>query len=1056
MSKVGPTTLVHTDTSNLASKHLTSLWIEIPANCVLECPMCFANTIPRENPAPQNIPNHVYDSIIREFCALNSGRKTIAIPGAGEPFHKFNRKLTFQIIKLTYNLGIPLTIFTTCHLMTKDDIDAISKEYNNVIILVKYNSSHKNIQESLVFKDVNNPSDPNYFDKRETVFKELIASGLNKPTTSDNFRLETRLGIVTSIMQQNINEIEQLHYQARSDNLIFDCDTILPRGRGAVFVKKRHKDSGQELDRKIRDMIARIQSNDKELYEIHWQSGGTYLGAKCTRFRNHLYIDADGKIHPCLGAFDVILGDISGSKYRRGLLRSVWESQELDVIKSHKYTGTCATCKNFIEENCFSCLGRATVKDEEERNLTAANLRKYGVVYTRGCLNYRPDILVLISQISNELNEVLHENSYGVTLIEKGQLESLWLPEQDPVKETTEEVRIWKDNYREQLVSAPWRWELNKKHLILPRLLGKSFLPIVTSLFNEDYDPNEMLLWVNLVIYDEIINDYFYRIIVREKDDEGTYDYRRTIFLSRWLEAYKDSYLNKILDVSNELKDPDTGKRFDYRIVFNESHYSYAQNKIGGGYLPKIYNLAEFIKEELIEQKIIAVREECNKIIEDVGDEFIEILMSKRLTPLEVIEIQENKIKVGIKTNTLKKIREKYNKVSELFLTQEDTQRIPTVPPELLSDCLLSKARKANNDENNEQVKNEIIYKLANYIIYINAMHKELAGYEVRHSYLHAESILKPSSALIIASRISRKEITVEKSLTPEQLPDELVAASQLMIQTILSPVIKVYENKTIKDNQFFTNMLLQFPHIVLQYTSLSIQDAIEYGRTTKNQVRSQGAFNNALYLSNMIHQIGNFISFLIKKEETKVFIHIKEELKKFVASAPFVSRYAKKCPGRDYFENVKAWKKYFKYEFKEIKIDRCRISKGAFLIILENLVNNSFEHGITENVGINTPRPVITLNLRNEDGNIIFTYKDRSFGYEAETFDKINLWMNGRDIKGKEGFGFYMISRAYKSIAGEGKNVKIKKSTKKNQYNRYWIDFEFKLLYSKEKVTFK
>ena len=266
-------TMVHTDTdeSSLASSHLTSLWIETPANCVLQCPMCFANTIPLDKPAPQYVRTETYEMIVRDFAKMEgSSRKTLAIPGAGEPFHKYNLDLTWRIIELAAELEMPLTIFTTAHLMTEKDIKRL-KGYKNVLLLVKLNSRNKKIQNSLVFKDPRNPSDPSYFDEREKKLNTLLKAGFTKVShyEKEKFGLDTRLGIVTSIMYQNIDEVVDLLNWARTENMIFDCDTILPRGRGERFSKTRDVLSGQELDKAIRDKITELQKIDSEYWNSH-------------------------------------------------------------------------------------------------------------------------------------------------------------------------------------------------------------------------------------------------------------------------------------------------------------------------------------------------------------------------------------------------------------------------------------------------------------------------------------------------------------------------------------------------------------------------------------------------------------------------------------------------------------------------------------------------------------------------------------------------------------------------------------------------------------------
>jgi len=123
-------------------------------------------------------------------------------------------------------------------------------------------------------------------------------------------------------------------------------------------------------------------------------------------------------------------------------------------------------------------------------------------------------------------------------------------------------------------------------------------------------------------------------------------------------------------------------------------------------------------------------------------------------------------------------------------------------------------------------------------------------------------------------------------------------------------------------------------------------------------------------------------------------------------------------------------------------------MQKGALYIILENLVNNSFKYGINEKIRqegmeiVVKDKPSIFLDAKIEDPYIIFSYRDRTMGFDKASAEKIDEWMRGKGQEGRTGFGLQMIDIAYQSIV-EKSNVEVKKEV--NENGRYWVDFIFK-----------
>lgn len=358
-------------TKTKAGGELRSMWIETPGWCDLYCQYCFAATrkIDRD---PNNLTLSEYRQLINSFADM--GGRDLGIPGTGEPFHRdeqmgvSNCQLTLDILDCCKAAGVCLTVFTTGHWIDAALAERLS-EYD-VVLLLKYNSMDEKIQNTLVGINGKNPQF-NYALERDHALLVLMANGFNKPA----FGKKSRLGIVTSVMNANKHELPMLLRFARTHNLIFDCDTILERGRGKSFDEA----GGSPGDDEMREIFCTLQHIDAEEYGNHWHISRSYVGTCCDRFRHHLYVSKTGDVHPCVGATTVHLGNI-----RTASLQDCWDTPAMMVIRNHKYVGKCAECLNFEEERCYSCLGRCTTM------LTNSQIEADGFVQTTGCWNHCP------------------------------------------------------------------------------------------------------------------------------------------------------------------------------------------------------------------------------------------------------------------------------------------------------------------------------------------------------------------------------------------------------------------------------------------------------------------------------------------------------------------------------------------------------------------------------------------------------------------------------------------------------------------------------------------
>ena len=346
-------TSAHTGLGNV-SNSLKELWFEIGGSCHLRCDYCFAKSGGIDTCKDNVTLDRVID-YIDEFKQM--GGQRMGIVGAGEPFHAKNIEDTFALLDHAKSLEVYTTLFTTGDLLSEKVIDKLDN-YKNITLLVKCNSQKEEVQDNLV-------NLKNYTQRRDVALENLITRGYNDGK---------RLGIVTSIMKDNVAEMGDLLRYARKNNLIFDADTLIPRGRGSTCGLNVN-------DEQTKNLLLELQRIDREEFNNTWETTGSYIASPpCTRFSNHLYIDKVGKVHPCVSSHGIVLGDIKTQS-----LNEIWNSPTMKIIRDHKYVGKCTTCDNYKEKKCYSCLGRAC----DAETVTNGFLEKNGFVQTKGCFNYK-------------------------------------------------------------------------------------------------------------------------------------------------------------------------------------------------------------------------------------------------------------------------------------------------------------------------------------------------------------------------------------------------------------------------------------------------------------------------------------------------------------------------------------------------------------------------------------------------------------------------------------------------------------------------------------------
>jgi len=354
---------------------LQSIWIELPAYCNLACSYCYACGGEIKD-TTEWLTRADYIRVLDEAQKL--GVDSVGVPGAGEPFVKKNHDLTMWFLHQCADRGFYVTLFTTGEFITEE----LARELYDlpVEIMLKGNTLDPDYQDRFVSNPAKGQIIHGYGEKRNQAIEILMKVGFNNREEAQRFGRESRMAIVTSIMTDeeegglsNIDQVADIYRFCRDRNIIADIDTILKRGRamecGLTSGDKRIMEVLQGLRK-----IAIEEYGDKEA-----ALSSTYVETVCDRYHHHLYVDVQGRIRPCIGAMDVNLGNI-----KQKTLQEAWDSKERRIIRERKFAGPCASCANFQEGKCNSCLGRRTPASGEKA-LTNEHLLRDNAVQTTGC-----------------------------------------------------------------------------------------------------------------------------------------------------------------------------------------------------------------------------------------------------------------------------------------------------------------------------------------------------------------------------------------------------------------------------------------------------------------------------------------------------------------------------------------------------------------------------------------------------------------------------------------------------------------------------------------------
>lgn len=822
---------------------LKSLWIEIPDYCHLHCDYCYASTDEYPKDKKNYLQIEEYKKILKEFS--NMGGQYVGIPGKGEPFHPKNWELTKEIITCCAENHLELAIFTTGDTIFFDPIDTITAEpkYDKievlkdkkVILLIKCNTLDCDKQNNLVHDRFGK-----YAQKREKAIEYLI----------NEYKLNTkhRLGIVTSVLKDNENEISELYKWANDNNVIFDCDTILERGRGREYTSSGQVPSSIDLEKVFNKL--------KEVGAVNNCQGGTYVGCTCDRILHHLYISVTGDIFPCIGCLrEDIISELNLGSTKDISLSKAWHSAMRSRLANHHknvFYGVCKKCQNFIDEVCYSCLGRCTsfngIKSESE-GIT---------IRTTGCIHHTPCTSVWLADIVDYIRRILSFEETHRILDEKG-LEQLWRPNynivyyllQIPFERRKHVIQdllsqdLKNIDYSNIIQSDDIRNFSNKKYFTFDELsfpmnkvwdfiyfpdkltrgvnlseedeknilslfsqnfLSNILLPSIKILLKKHSNSEVLIKYCNFMLYDNLHEKYFYRTIVKDIAEEK----EKALIISRW---YEDIANNKKCK-RNIWKD----YCYDLSDAFSDEIYSDYELRLEN---TKLNHKVSSKYRTIDISEILAIKEIQNRA--DIFSSYISVdnpefisLYKKTITneKVSVEDIMNNLIFEEIESDDIKNaLVDFYVKLSNTVFFQKsniDENLLKKVGNILNKNDSYKKLLKIY--ANIKGTENEI--KFLNYFIYLGIMKKVL---NINYYYIiyttnfssnlsskdresDLRSLIKPNGMLLCSAKPINTDFRAEL---------------KLFISSIFAPFDEYYFDKLIRKHESFEEHITAHQHTI-------------------------------------------------------------------------------------------------------------------------------------------------------------------------------------------------------------------------------------------------
>ena len=318
--------------------------IDLTNSCNLNCPYCYIET--KDSTKKVRKPNELsLEETLKIIDELvSAGAKTINIVGAGEPTIDPHFK---EVVSHIFQKGLTTVLFTNGIKLATDDTLVDFLYEKDVSLIVKLNSRDSLVQDLLAGKR-------GYSKERDKALARLIEKGFNQGKV-------TRLGVDTLALNDNYDELIEIHKECRKNNIFPIIADYIPTGRteGGIFVGYNavgniYNEKSEIIEAikhlipitngRRKDLLKDIESIDKSFNVNRDDHIAYYGGGKCTQ-QLGLYIDIEGNIYPCVARkiinnhkkYDGKLGN-----YRAGdSITDIWNNHDYIKIVRKEYNGGC-------------------------------------------------------------------------------------------------------------------------------------------------------------------------------------------------------------------------------------------------------------------------------------------------------------------------------------------------------------------------------------------------------------------------------------------------------------------------------------------------------------------------------------------------------------------------------------------------------------------------------------------------------------------------------------------------------------------------------------------
>jgi MoaA/NifB/PqqE/SkfB family radical SAM enzyme len=189
----------------IKENELTYLIMDLPFECNYNCMKCYR----KSNILTEDINLDLRKEKIREAKELEA--RVLCIAGEGEPL--FHKKTTKELVEYANSLDIITILYTNASLLDKKTAQFLFE--HNTTLITSVDSFNPD-----VYRELTGGGDIKRVKENLKVAREIYEKGIKK---LNNRTIETRLGLISIVSNQNKNEIQQIKNWC-GDEVFYICN----------------------------------------------------------------------------------------------------------------------------------------------------------------------------------------------------------------------------------------------------------------------------------------------------------------------------------------------------------------------------------------------------------------------------------------------------------------------------------------------------------------------------------------------------------------------------------------------------------------------------------------------------------------------------------------------------------------------------------------------------------------------------------------------------------------------------------------------------------------